>query len=85
MSDAVPRSISRRRVLGAAGAIVLGAVAARRVGAVDVRVDGARTRPHTLVVRAEGRDGVMQRSETGRAYPDGTSGLHTIVALVKTV
>lgn len=40
---------------------------------------------HTLVVRAQGRDGVRQRSETGRAYPAGTSGLHTIVALVKTI
>jgi hypothetical protein len=37
------------------------------------------------VVRAQGRDGVGQQSETVRAYPAGTSGLHTIVALVKTV
>jgi DMSO/TMAO reductase YedYZ molybdopterin-dependent catalytic subunit len=38
---------------------------------------------HTLVVRAEGRDGTRQMETAARAYPQGTAGLHTIVALVK--
>ncbi len=40
---------------------------------------------HTVVVRAEGRDGVRQVEAASRAYPAGTSGLHTIVALVQSV
>lgn len=40
---------------------------------------------HTLVVRAEGRDGIRQTDTASRAYPQGTAGLHTIVALVKAV
>ncbi|MEW6682836.1 MAG: molybdopterin-dependent oxidoreductase [Nitrospirota bacterium] len=40
---------------------------------------------HTLVVRAEGRDGTRQVETAARAYPRGTSGLHTVVALVKSV
>lgn len=40
---------------------------------------------YTLVVRAQGRDGVRQVATASRAYPSGTSGLHTIVALVRTV
>jgi DMSO/TMAO reductase YedYZ molybdopterin-dependent catalytic subunit len=40
---------------------------------------------HTLVVRAEGRDGTAQLETASRAYPRGTAGLHTVVALVKTV
>lgn len=40
---------------------------------------------HTLVVRAEGRDGTRQVHTASRAYPQGTGGLHTIVALVKSV
>jgi hypothetical protein len=40
---------------------------------------------HTLVVRAEGRDGTAQPETASRAYPRGTAGLHTVVALVKTV
>lgn len=39
---------------------------------------------HTLVVRAEGRDGTLQTTTAARAYPKGTAGLHTIIALVKT-
>ncbi|MFZ5863310.1 MAG: molybdopterin-dependent oxidoreductase [Nitrospirota bacterium] len=38
---------------------------------------------HTLVVRAQGQDGLRQVETGARAYPDGTSGLHTIVALVE--
>jgi DMSO/TMAO reductase YedYZ molybdopterin-dependent catalytic subunit len=40
---------------------------------------------HTIVVRAEGRDGIRQVDAASRAYPAGTSGLHTIVALVESV
>lgn len=40
---------------------------------------------YTLVVRAQGKDGVKQGADLQRAYPEGTSGLHTIVALVKAV
>lgn len=40
---------------------------------------------HTLVVRAEGRDGTVQLETASRAYPRGTAGLHTVVALVKTL
>jgi DMSO/TMAO reductase YedYZ molybdopterin-dependent catalytic subunit len=40
---------------------------------------------HTVVVRAEGRDGVRQVGTASRAYPAGTSGLHTIVALVESL
>lgn len=40
---------------------------------------------YTLMVRARGRDGVRQVATASRAYPSGTSGLHTIVALVQTL
>ncbi|HET8760672.1 MAG TPA: molybdopterin-dependent oxidoreductase [Nitrospiria bacterium] len=40
---------------------------------------------HTIAVRAEGLDGVRQVEVASRAYPSGTSGLHTIVALVESV
>jgi DMSO/TMAO reductase YedYZ molybdopterin-dependent catalytic subunit len=40
---------------------------------------------HTMVVRADGRDGVRQAATLQRAYPAGTSGLHTIVVLARTV
>jgi hypothetical protein len=40
---------------------------------------------YTLVVRAQGKDGMKQGAAWQRAYPEGTSGLHTIVALVKSV
>jgi DMSO/TMAO reductase YedYZ molybdopterin-dependent catalytic subunit len=40
---------------------------------------------HTIVVRAEGLDGVRQVEGVSRAYPSGTSGLHTIVALVESI
>jgi DMSO/TMAO reductase YedYZ molybdopterin-dependent catalytic subunit len=44
-----------------------------------------RSGAHTLVVRAEGRDGVRQVAAASRAYPSGTSGLHTIIALARSV
>lgn len=40
---------------------------------------------HTLAVRARGRDGVPQQPTWSRAFPAGTSGLHTIVALVQSI
>lgn len=43
------------------------------------------TGAHTLVVRAGGRDGTRQAETAARAYPQGTAGLHTIVALVKAI
>ncbi len=43
------------------------------------------TGAHTLVVRASGGDGTRQAETVARAYPQGTAGLHTIVALVKSV
>ena len=47
----------------------------------DVPAPGA----YTMMVGAQGRDGVRQAATASRAYPSGTSGLHTIVALVKTL
>jgi hypothetical protein len=41
------------------------------------------TGAHTLVVWAEGRDGTRQVETASHAYPRGTAGLHTIVALVE--
>lgn len=43
------------------------------------------TGAHTLAVRADGKDGTPQVETAARAYPQGTAGLHTIVALVQSV
>jgi DMSO/TMAO reductase YedYZ molybdopterin-dependent catalytic subunit len=42
------------------------------------RADG----PHTLAVRAHGRDGRIQPGAIARAFPAGATGFHTIVAIV---